>query len=560
LKEILKSALSAEFHVLRSKAIECISIIGVAVGKERFMADCQDVIKFLHELNYQPNDPEMASMMLAWARLCRCLGKDFEPYLDLVMPALLNSAQTQPPVEVVDTDDVDSLDPEDGWEFIPLGEQTFCIKTTALEEKETACNILFCFAEELKEKFFRFVGPVAEVFVPCLTFGYADGVRNTAASIMPCLLRSTIDYLKETGQEQNLEPVLSLWNFIHPKFLTAMRKEIEVDSHVAMLESFSECLDLVGAHSHTPETMKKTNDLLHEILKKYLKLRENRHKQGETEEDFDEFDAVKMEEQNDKEDDVIGLVAECVGKLFKYFKSNYLPYFQNYSSQWKQMLVVSTRPRDIQMVLCLFDDVGEHLQADSVPMLHDLFNHYGRFCENESPDVRQAAVFGVGVFGQFCGQAFGPIANAMCNVLLQLASQPDARDQLNVYATENAISSLGKICLYQSQAINLQKFVAAFVTLLPVCEDQMESKVTYENLCLLIDQHSAAVLGANFERLSNVLFIFGTILGTELIEPQTTQKIIVILKNLEKSCPMFRDALAQIGEEQRGKVVAAVSS
>jgi len=113
LKEILKSALSAEFHILRSKAIECISIIGVAVGKEKFMADCQDVIKFLHELNYQPNDPEMASMMLAWARLCRCLGKDFEPYLDLVMPALLNSAQTQPPVEVFDTDEIDALDAEE---------------------------------------------------------------------------------------------------------------------------------------------------------------------------------------------------------------------------------------------------------------------------------------------------------------------------------------------------------------------------------------------------------------------------------------------------------------
>jgi importin-5 len=69
LKDILHSALSAEFHVLRSKALECLSIIGVAVGKEKFGADHQVVVNVLSRLHYNPDDPE--------APLCFSRGLDF---------------------------------------------------------------------------------------------------------------------------------------------------------------------------------------------------------------------------------------------------------------------------------------------------------------------------------------------------------------------------------------------------------------------------------------------------------------------------------------------------
>ena len=560
LKDILRSALSAEFHVLRSKALECLSIIGVAVGKEKFGADHQEVINVLSRLHYNPNDPEASSMLLSWARLCKCLGQDFEPYLDMAMPGLMNSAKTEPPLEVIDAEDAESFD-EEGWELIPFGEQTVCIKTTALEEKATACNILLCFADELKGKFFRYVEPVACILVPCLTFGFHDGVRSTAASTMPCLLRATIDYLETSGQQMNLEPILSLWNFIHPELLKGLRKEIEVDTHVSMLECLSECIDLIGIRSHDAKSLESTNEVIQKIAKKYLKLKRQRREMGQNEEDFDEFDEERLEEQNEKEDDIVALIAECIGKLFKFFKVNYLPYFAPHATMWIELLDPSNRPRDLQIALCVFDDVAEHIEGEAIPLVRDLFQYYHQYAEHENSDVRQASVFGIGVFAQVCGQAFGPVANALANVLVQVASHPAARESTNIYATENAISSVGKICVYQKDAVNYQKFVESFVSLLPVSEDKEESKITYSNLCTLIERDSLVVVGQNLERLSNVLHIFGSALFSDLVDDQLAGRISGILKLfVNANSGAFQQACLQIGEAEREKIMRTVSA
>ena len=89
----------------------------------------------------------------------------------LILPLYLS---LQVSVQVYDNDRVP--DPDDGWEFLPIGDKTLSIKTSSLEEKSIACNMLYWFADELKEGFFPYVKPVADILVPCLTFFYHDGM------------------------------------------------------------------------------------------------------------------------------------------------------------------------------------------------------------------------------------------------------------------------------------------------------------------------------------------------------------------------------------------------
>jgi hypothetical protein len=57
-------------------------------------------------------------MLQAGARLCKCLGEEFLPYMEIVMPPLLRSAQLRPDVQITDADS-DAEDEEDeevwGW-------------------------------------------------------------------------------------------------------------------------------------------------------------------------------------------------------------------------------------------------------------------------------------------------------------------------------------------------------------------------------------------------------------------------------------------------------------
>ena len=110
------------------------------------------------------------------------MGRDFEPYLPYVMPPLLRSAEIQPEVQIADADDDDELE---GMETVHIGDKTIGIRTSGLEEKATACNMIACFLAELQEGYLEYIAPTAEIMIPLLQFYYHDEVRSAAVS---CLL------------------------------------------------------------------------------------------------------------------------------------------------------------------------------------------------------------------------------------------------------------------------------------------------------------------------------------------------------------------------------------
>ena len=50
LKSVLYNAHNKAEQLLRAKALECVSLVGMAVGKERFRADAQEVMAFMQQL------------------------------------------------------------------------------------------------------------------------------------------------------------------------------------------------------------------------------------------------------------------------------------------------------------------------------------------------------------------------------------------------------------------------------------------------------------------------------------------------------------------------------
>ncbi|TYH93399.1 hypothetical protein ES332_A13G251100v1 [Gossypium tomentosum] len=101
LKAILVNATDKSNCMLRAKSMECISLVGMAFGKEKFRDDAKQVMEVLMSLQgsqMETDDPTTSYMLQAWARLCKCLGQDFLPYMSVVMPPLLQSAQLKPDV------------------------------------------------------------------------------------------------------------------------------------------------------------------------------------------------------------------------------------------------------------------------------------------------------------------------------------------------------------------------------------------------------------------------------------------------------------------------------
>ena len=109
--------------------------------------------------------------------------------------------------------------------------------------------------------------------------------------------------------------------------------------------------------------------------------------------------------------------------------------------------------------------------------------------------MRQAAAYGWGVLAQFGGNQFAHELAKIIPHIVEVISDPEARDVRNILPTENAIAAVTKIMKYNSSAINVDELLPVWFSWLPVIEDADEAPHVYGFLCDLIEQNNQTILG-----------------------------------------------------------------
>ncbi len=156
-----------------------------------------------------------------------------------------------------------------------------------MEEKATACNMIFQYASELKGGFFPYVERVANVLVPLMKFYFHDGVRSAAVSAMPALLECVKEHILAT--RSSVQPLATLFNHILVTLTDATQAEIDMDILLLMVQTTTEvsktkrkkianhkiqCLDMCEDNCCSDLLIKK----LLETVKKEMHDREARKK------------------------------------------------------------------------------------------------------------------------------------------------------------------------------------------------------------------------------------------------------------------------------------------
>jgi hypothetical protein len=558
LKEVLRNANGKELRMLRGKTMECISLIGVAVGKEKFYADAKDVVQVLYatqQSKLEPDDPQISFLLQAWARVCKTLGQEFVPYLEVVMPPLLRSAGLDPDLTVQGDDDGNAE--QDGWQYIPIGDKRIGINTSLMEEKATACSMIYQYAAELKEGFFPYVEQVAQLLIPLVKFYFHDGVRRAAVSAMSALLQSVKSHLEISGQ--GTQPLAALFGHILTNLNEAIQQEIDVELLALMLEILGECIDVCG-NLMTEAQIRS----VFETIKAEIGEREERLKarlEEKQSEDFDDEEAEKLEVENEKEDEVMAEIGEVIGKLAKTHKANILRSFSETLFPIAiQLMHPQKQPHDRQIGLCMLDDMLEHCEGAALPLYQVFLPGMVNYLTDSNPSVRQAAVFGIGLCAQFGGPSMGTIIPDIFRRLDSVIKHNESRSAENVHATENAISAVGKIIRFQAAAIDLNQMFPIFLSYLPVTEDEVEAQVTYANLAIFIEQHAAIVVGNNYQNLPQLLSAMGTAIGTSLVTEETNLKLIEIVKKLAQAVPadVIQQVMSRLTPEQATKITETI--
>ncbi|KAG8470763.1 hypothetical protein KFE25_009184 [Diacronema lutheri] len=577
---ILSSAQGKEMHMLRGKAMECVSLIGLAVGREKFEPHAVAVMDAMlsSQVGGQlaPDDPQLSFMLQASARICKCLGDGFVPYLAHVVPPLLKSAQADPGLELTDADEgVENDDDEeaDGRETVTVtipgvGNKRISIRTSALEEKATACSMLTTYAQELRAGFFPYVREVASVLGELVSFEYMEDVRIAAGQALPELVRSAALAHEQDAAGATSELVQQLLHFALEKLTVQMADDPDVPTCGALTEVASSLVELSVEHA----SARLSDAQLAELCKTLAQLlgesfeRRQEHEQALLADRTADDDDEDEEEVPADEETLLSQIVECIGQGLKAYHSPFLALLSSSILPRVQALLAPERSAsDRTAAMCVFDDIIEHCSADggSAPFVTLGTPVLIQYATDESASVRQAAVYGLGVLAQHAGAAFtDEQCRRACAALVAVVTAPTARDDDSESASDNAISALGKMMLHRADVLAASPSILdTWLSYLPLRADMDEAVIVHAQLCSLVERHGAALLGAHGERAPTLVRALVNVLTSpELSDQQTRQRATALLHAM-RAQPAASAALAQLqlSEHESARLNAALS-
>ena len=483
---VLKEEQSKEYRLLRAKAMECATLIALAVGKEKMGQDALDLVQLLGHIQQNivdADDPQSQYLLHCWGRMCRVLGPDFIPYLPGVMPPLLTVAAAKADIQLLDDEEqIDQVEQDEGWELVPLKGKIIGIKTSALEDKNTAIELITIYAQILEAAFEPYVLQTMEkIAIPGLAFFFHDPVRVSSAKLIPQLLNS---YRKAHGDQS--PGYAEMWSKVAEKIIEVLSAEPTVDTLAEMYQCFYESVEVVGKNSLTQQHMQAFIDSAKSTLEDYqlrVKARlEDQADADEGEEDLDYEYAVE-DDQN-----LLSDMNKAFHTIFKNQGATFLPSWQRLLSFY-DAFITSSDPTQRQWALCIMDDVLEFCGTEAWNYKDHILQPLAAGLQDENAANRQAAAYGVGVAAQKGGPAWSDFVAACIPSLFQVTQIPQSRTEENVFATENASASISKILYFNASKVqNPQEVVASWIETLPITFDEEAAPYAYTFLARLIEQ------------------------------------------------------------------------
>ena len=476
-----------DLRLLRAKAMECATLIALAVGKEKMGQDAINLVQILggiQERITDADDPQAQYLLHCWGRMCRILGRDFVPYLSGVMPPLLTMAGAKADLQLLDNDEEAArISQEEGWEMLPLKGKVIGIKTSVLEDKQRAIELIIIYAQHLEGAFEPYVGEsLQKVALPSLSFFFHDPTRVAAAKCVPVLLNS----VKKAHGDRS-PAMQEAWALTCEKLLEVLSAEPAIDTLAEMYQCFYESVEVVGKNCMTTQHMLDFVESAKSALEDYQRRVKSRTEEWQ---DLEEGEETNEELAYAIEDDqnLLSDMNKAFHTIFKNQETSFLP-------AWSRLLdfyntfAASSDATQRQWALCIFDDVLEFCGDQSWSYQQHFRQPLVDGMSDPIAANRQAACYGIGMAAQRGGQSWSSFVSECLPSLFQVTQLPNAREDDHVYATENASAAIAKIMQSNTGKVqNLHEVLQHWLGTLPVVNDEEAAPYTYMFLAQLIDQ------------------------------------------------------------------------
>ena len=185
---------------------------------------------------------------------------------------------------------------------------------------------------------------------------------------------------------------------------------------------------------------------------------------------------------------ILSKISDIVHSLFKVYKTGFIQPFDQIATHFVQLLGPDRPYSDRQWALCVWDDVLEYLGPESIKYQEFFLKRLIEQIVDETPEVRQAASYGVGLMAMNGGPQYAQPCATAVPLLIQVINDRESRSVENIQATENSISAVTKILKFNSSAINVDQLLPTWFSWFPVYDDTEETPHTHSYLCDLVEK------------------------------------------------------------------------
>jgi len=535
LKQLVMHATSEKEGRLRGKAFECMSLLGLAVGKEKFLPDAKDAIFEMMKTQSKlaPDDIQREYITEASERVCKCLKDDFAIFLPHMLPMLFQSLKFE--AEDVNTANMKGKQGEDD-EYINVmtGDgKTVKVRTSKFEELLQSLQLMSTFCEEMDGAYFDWVQQTAQAVLPLLSTTdevslLCDEVRSTAFNLWALLIKCAKSAAEKRGNAQGAHLAAELFKTILASTAKSMAEDDDPETLKDSADGIAECI------KNAPPGVMQANDVL-QFVQQVFKLIDDslaRTMQAEKRKkdvaadtpaglQLDEDDEDKAQ---DDEESCRRSLEEILGSLMQATPMEFLPCLNDCGQRMGQWL---SQPKNRTLGLWLACDMLNHLKDKSEPVWPVFMPTIFQAFADQDYDLRIAAFYAINLaapierFSEAAPEAFRRLGQYIAQ------KEPKKRDEKAKMARDNAVAAL--LALAKDKPQLCPQDVPAWqlvLSKLPLRDDEDEAKKVHKTIAELVLAQNMGLLGQDGSNMGKVLSLLAEVYHQENIcEKETDKKI-----------------------------------
>jgi hypothetical protein len=490
--QLMSLTTGTEELLIRGNATGTMGSIAEAVGKEIFRPYVQETMKLAME-SLSIDSPKLKEQSFFYfAILAKVFGDEFTPFLEHIMPPILESLNQSEDFNDLLFSDENAFEDMDDEEAEEKANQLFNASSAIAEEKEFAADCLQEIFAATKQSYMPYFEQSVEVLKTLLKHDY-EGVRKSACNSLISVISTCYGMSNPEKWQPGLpvkvpinQDVATLISQVMPEIVIVLNDEedkvlvMEVFQTIALeLKNIGPAL-IVDCH-------KELANVLLEVLKRTHPCQIDYEEDNPEQLEETEYESIVISSASD----VIASMALVLGEQFKEYFEGFYPSIVSFYSPAK-----ATNERN--MAIGTLGEIAAGIKGTITPYTEEILKVLMAGLKDENNEVNSNAAYSIGVL---CENTQLDISSYYPEILSSLSPlfNPESLPQ----TVDNACGAVARLLLRYPTIVPIEEILPTFFNALPLKSDYEENVAVVKFLQYLFESQNPFILN-NKEGLSNL--------------------------------------------------------